>query len=72
LPPIYEALIESVFKKLDVDNSGVISEMNLFTLFGLRGYQGTGAAELIKEGDFAGDGVISLSEFFSLVTGHTS
>jgi len=72
LPPIYEALIESVFKKLDVDNSGVISEMNLLTLFGLRGYQGAGAADLIKEGDFAGDGVISLSEFFRLVTGNTS
>ena len=70
-PPTYSALIDSVFRKLDVDNSGFISEQNLVSLFGRRGYQGSDAAELIDEGDFVGDGVISAGEFFTLVTGYS-
>ena len=67
LPASYEAIIESVFRKLDVDNSGFISESNLLALFGRKGYKGTRTRDLIKEGDFVGDGVISLNEFFSLI-----
>jgi calcium-dependent protein kinase len=67
LPIAYEAIIESIFRKLDVDNSGVISEHNLLSLFGNRGYKGARSRELIREGDFVGDGVISLDEFFALI-----
>lgn len=67
LPSSYIAIIESIFRKLDVDNSGTISDENLFSLFGRKGYKGTRTTDLIKEGDFAGDGVISLDEFFNLV-----
>jgi calcium-dependent protein kinase len=69
LTPTYSALIESVFRKLDEDNSGFISEKNLNALFGRLGYQGSQVVDLIKEGDFLGDGVISLVEFFKLLTG---
>ena len=67
LPSSYKAIIEQVFRSLDVDNSGSISEANLFALFGRTGYKGTQNAELIKEGDFIGDGKISLDEFIKLI-----
>ena len=67
LPGPYVAIIESIFRKLDVDKSGTISQQNLLALFGKRGYKGTRTTELIKEGDIVGDGVISLDEFFSLI-----
>ena len=69
LSSTYRALIESVFRKLDEDNSGFISEKNLNNLFGRLGYQGSQVVDLIKEGDFVGDGVISLVEFFTFLTG---
>lgn len=67
VPLTYKAIIESVFRALDVDNSGYISEANLFALFGRTGYKGTDNADLIKEGDFRGDGRISVDEFFNLI-----
>ena len=67
LPRAYRAIIESVFSRLDVDNSGFISEENLYDLFGRKGYQGVRNADLIQEGDFRGDGSISLEEFIQLV-----
>jgi len=67
LPAAYRAITESVFSRLDVDNSGFISEDNLLDLFGRKGYQGARNAELIKEGDFVGNGKISLEEFVQLV-----
>jgi calcium-dependent protein kinase len=68
LPVAYEAIIESIFRKLDIDNSGFISENNLLCLFGNRGYKGAKSRDLIREGDFVGDGVISLDEFFTLIS----
>ena len=65
---VYAELIKSVFRKLDVDNSGFISRENLQAVFGRKGYMGSDVGELIEEGDFKGDGIISQEEFFQLVT----
>lgn len=68
LSPLYRAIISSVFRKLDCDNSGFISEKNLRSLFGQDGFMGRSNSQMLREGDFYGDGVISESEFFSLIT----
>ena len=65
-------LVSAVFRKLDVDNSGFISEANLRSVFGSKGYMGSGAWALMKEGDFLGDGKISQQEFAMLVRGGPS
>jgi len=59
----YMALIETVFGKFDTDNSGFISFENLLSLFGRKGYQGNLVDDMIREGDYFGDGVVSLEEF---------
>jgi serine/threonine protein kinase len=68
LSPTYRAIISAVFRKLDSDSSGFISEKNLHHLFGRKGFKGASNSAMLKEGDFTGDGVISESEFFSLIT----
>ena len=72
LVKVYEGIVDSVFRKLDVDNTSKISHANLRNLFGRRGYQGTKVPEMIKEADYTGDGVIGKEEFFTMLFSSTS
>jgi Ca2+-binding EF-hand superfamily protein len=64
---VYEAIVDSVFRKLDVDNTKKISHANLMSLFGRKGYQGSKVPDMIKEGDYTGDGMIAKEEFFTML-----
>ena len=72
LVKIYEGIVDSVFRKLDVDNTSKISHANLRNLFGRRGYQGSKVPDMIKEADYTGDGVIGKEEFFTMLFSSTS
>ena len=72
LVKVYEGIVDSVFRKLDVDKTSKISHSNLRKLFGRKGYQGSGVPEMIKEADYTGDGVIGKEEFFTMLFSSTS
>ena len=64
---VYEGIVDSVFRKLDVDNTKKISQANLLSLFGRKGYQGSNVPDMIREGDYTGDGMIAKEEFFTML-----
>jgi len=65
---MHEGLVQSAFKKFDVDRSGYITTENLREVFG-DSFNGMQVDHLIQQGDLTKDGQISYEEFIEYLKG---